>query len=75
MPDVQEGPVVTISTGTSTENSSGDVRVIACEMCGTRLRPNREPDGYEDRVNSLVSVARHRCVPRVTVRADVSEPR
>jgi hypothetical protein len=40
--------------------------VVECELCGTCLRRNDEPDGLEVGADSLLPVASHRCIPRVT---------
>jgi hypothetical protein len=42
--------------------------VVACELCGTRFRVRREPDPLEVGSDSLVTLASHRCVPRVSTR-------
>jgi hypothetical protein len=42
--------------------------VVACELCGARLRRNLEPHPLEVGSDAFISVARHRCTPRVAAR-------
>jgi hypothetical protein len=42
-----------------------DREVVTCPLCGTRLRANLEPGATEVGSDSRMSVARHRCAPRV----------
>ena len=55
-----------------TTGSAGSSSVVAlpnavvCEICGTRLRVNTEPDRLEIGADARLSVARHRCIPRIT---------
>lgn len=41
--------------------------ISECPLCGTRLRPNDEPGALEVGADSLQTIARHRCAPRVRV--------
>ncbi len=51
---------VTPNTGPSTASD-----VVVCELCGTRLHRNDQPDVLEVGADHLRTVARHRCAPRV----------
>jgi hypothetical protein len=42
--------------------------IVKCALCGTRLRRNDEPDVLKVGADAVMTVARHRCVPRVTRR-------
>jgi hypothetical protein len=49
-----------------------DPNVITCPLCGTRLRRNDDPDAADMGRDSLMTVADHRCVPRVHARSTAS---
>jgi len=60
--------VTTVTTGpAAAAPATSWPDVVECELCGTRLRSDDESDGLEVGA-ALLSVARHRCVPRVTMR-------
>jgi hypothetical protein len=59
---MREEPAVTPAS------TIGDPSVLTCELCGTRLHRNDEPDQLEVGADSLMTVGRHRCVPRVKTR-------
>jgi hypothetical protein len=52
---------------TRTLNEVARCEVVECRLCGTRLRHN-EPDRLEVGSDSLLTVAEHRCAPRITTR-------
>lgn len=58
---------MTLAPATTTTIISHGPRVVECTLCGTRLRRD-DADVGEMSADSLVTVARHRCVPRVTIR-------
>ena len=51
-------------TSRSGASAASRPRVVECELCGTRLRRNDEPDALEVGADSLLPVARHDCIPR-----------
>jgi hypothetical protein len=44
---------------------------VTCPLCGTRLRRDEQPNSIEVGADTLTTVARHRCAPRVKLRAAV----
>jgi hypothetical protein len=42
--------------------------LVVCTRCGTRLRGEDDRDANNPDADLLVTVARHRCTPRVTSR-------
>jgi hypothetical protein len=54
----------------------GDARQLRtevnCPLCGTRLRRDEQPNTIEMSADTLTTVARHRCAPRVKLRAAVA---
>ncbi len=44
---------------------------VNCPLCGTRLRRDEQPDTIEMGSDLLTTVSRHRCAPRVKLRAVV----
>ena len=57
-----------ITLETTTPRDAGRPDVVECELCGTRMRPNLEPHPLEIGSDAFISIARHRCVPRITAR-------
>jgi hypothetical protein len=43
-------------------------QLVVCTHCGTRLRPDDDCDSSNPHAELFVTVARHRCTPRVTPR-------
>lgn len=62
---------MTITPEPSTPGAVGPRNVVECGLCGTRLRQNPDPHQLEIGADAFVSVARHRCVPRITNRRRV----
>jgi hypothetical protein len=46
-----------------------DQKILECPLCGTRLRHKEAPERDEVGRDSLMTIARHRCVPRVRSRS------
>ena len=56
------------STGPAPAATTCGPNVVECDLCGTRLRPDHASDALEVGP-ALLTVARHRCVPRITLRS------
>ncbi len=70
-PLLSEARVMTITHSTvGVASERRGENTVECPLCSTRLRRNDEPDGTEPGVDSLTTVARHRCVPRVKSRRE-----
>jgi hypothetical protein len=50
----------------ATRSEAPPADVVECGLCGTRLRHNDEPNLLEIGGDAFMTVARHRCVARVT---------
>jgi hypothetical protein len=59
---------MTIAPETTTPSDASRLDLVECELCGTRMRRNLEPHPLEIGSDAFISVARHRCAPRVTAR-------
>jgi hypothetical protein len=59
---------------TSSRRERPDQTIVECPLCGTRLRRNDAPETNEVGRDSLMLVARHRCVPRVHTHSAPSAP-
>jgi hypothetical protein len=59
---------------TSARRERRDQTIVECPLCGTRLRRNDAPETDEVGRDSLMAVARHRCVPRVHAHSAPSGP-
>ena len=55
---------MTIAEKTSAAMTVDRQEVVVCRLCGTRLRPDDAGVSYTNH-DELVTLANHRCVPRV----------